>query len=65
VKTTPSATLRRRVSTLPRMPTISRSGRLRLSIAMRRTEPVATRAPAGRRAARAEASTSVREANSA
>ena len=42
----PSARFRR-VSTLPRIPTTSRSGRARSSCAPRRGEPVPTRAPAG------------------
>ena len=49
--TAPSLSLRRRVSTLPRKVTTSRSGRRRLTWACRRSEALPTAAPLGSRAA--------------
>ena len=49
----PSSSLRKRVSTLPRMSSISKSGRSARSCAARRSELVPTRAPAARSASRA------------
>ena len=46
----PSSTFRSRVSTLPRMPRTSRSGRARSSWATRRGEPDPTTAPCGKSA---------------